>query len=409
MIWPLRKLRSAGRSCSRITRWNSLTVGCLALALLVLAACGQPVHTHVPLRAHATVTPTSGIHLDWRPTTFPQMKVFAIAPGDGDIAYACQVVSERHVTLSVTRDRAVHWTHAGDIALAEDANQCFITVDGLQPTTMVVATIWEPKGASPVIAFFKNHVTFDGGATWRTLSPPKPYSVSQIATLNGVIYGHLLVAEGEQDIPELAISRDQMRTWRPILDKVSEFPDNNNSYFWLNPSNGALLTKGGSAFWASSDAGAHWTRVNVPGLATQGTETLVQAPVANQPWRICAVGNDELNPRDLQPNTLSCSFNGGQTWQSEPGLNFTSTSVKGTFALPATVFALASDGAVLASAIISGDPVVGNEYRLMPGARMWQSLGEPTAAIGEVQYYPAPSGGVLWGDFAAGYVTASYP
>lgn len=413
MIWLPRGRDAAAHPPRRIVCWNTRAAGCLALTLLMMTACGRPApatsRATVTAKPTATTTPANTLTLSWRTATVPAGNVFAIAPGDGDIAYACQVKSARRIAVSVTRDRAVHWTYAGDIALAADANQCFITVDGFQPTTVVVTVIWESKGDSPIIAFTTSYVSFDSGATWRKLTAPKPYWISQLTTLNGVIYGYMRVQDGEQEIPELAISRDQMRTWQPILLKISEFGGESNMYFWLNPASGALLARGDSAFWASTDAGAHWTRLAVPGITAQGEETIVQAPVAGQPWRLCAAGDDELNPRDLQPNTLSCSFDGGKTWQQEPGLNFTTSSVKGTFATPTTVYALASDGAALATASNGAYPITENEYRLMPGAKTWQPFADPPGGDGEIGYYPAPGGGVLWDSAPGGFVTASYP
>ena len=415
MKWPLH--RGALHSSRRPPCWNTSIAGCLALALLVtaLAACGRPAptsasaHTTATASATATATPDTTLKLTWRAATVPKGSVYAVAPGDGDIAYACHVASARQLSIAVTRDRAVHWTHAGDIGLTEDANQCFITIDGHQPRTVVITAIWEPKGASPIITFSTSYVTFDGGATWRGLSGPKPYWVSQLATRGGAIYGFLRVQEGEAQVPELAVSRDQMRTWRTILLKISEFDGSDGNYFWLNPDTGALLARGDSAFWASNDAGAHWAQITVPGMTTQGEDTLVQAPTANQPWRLCAAGDDELNPRDLRPNSLTCSFDGGQTWQNEPAINFTVTNVKGTFSSPTTVFALASDGAVLATASAPTYPATSNHFRLEPGSQQWQTISDPPNADGEMNYYPSPGGGIFWESTTSGYATASYP
>ncbi len=193
---------------------NMFAFPAIALVLLLLTACGQTART---TPAHSTATPR-GLQLAWHSGAVPA-GVLTVAPGDGDIGYACHVESARRIAVSVTHDRAANWTHAGDIALTADANQCFMTVDGLQPTTVVVAVTWEPPGASPITAFFTNYVTFDGGATWRKLSAPRPYLALQLATYGGVIYGYLRVASGPQDveIPELATSSDQMRTWHPIL------------------------------------------------------------------------------------------------------------------------------------------------------------------------------------------------
>lgn len=411
MIWPPRGRDPTVCPSRRIARWNTLIPVCLALALLMMTACGQPAHatSHATATVKPTATNTHALALTWRAATAPPGTASAIAPGDGDIAYACQAESARRISVSVTRDRAVHWTHAGDIALAADANHCFITVDSLQPTTVVVDTIWDKGGSSPPISYYTSYVTFDGGATWRNLSAEKVYLASQFATLDGVIYGYLRVSDGEQDSPELAISRDQMRTWRPILRNISDTSAFGPTYFWLNPVNGALLVRDASVFWSSGDAGAHWAKVAAPGLATPGSEVVVQTPVANQPWRLCVAGDDEMNPEDMRPNTLACSFDGGKTWRNEPAINTTFTSAKGNFATPTDVFALASDGAVLAAASNGSDPAVNSDYRLIPGAQTWQPLGQPPGTNTTLSYYPAPGGGVLWDGTLEGSFTASYP
>jgi hypothetical protein len=374
----------------------------IALALLLVTACGQTVRTTAPAR--------SGLQLTWRAGTVPA-GALTVAPGDGDIGYACHVESARRIAVSVTHDRAANWTHAGDIALAADANQCFMTVDGLQPTTVVVAVIWEPEGASPITAFFTDYVTFDGGATWRKLSAPHPYLAFQFATYGGVIYGYLRVSNGEQDIPELATSSDQMRTWHPILQGIADFGGFvDSAAFWLNPANGALLVADMNVSWSSVDAGAHWTKITVPGLGAPGENVVVQAPVADQPWHLCAANNNDQDLKNLKPNTLTCSSDGGQTWQSAPALNITFTNgKKGTFATPTGVFALASDGAILALASGSAGPWTQSDYRLAANSQQWQSLNLAPGSFANLRYYPAPGGGVLWTGTKQNLLTASYP
>jgi hypothetical protein len=293
---------------------NMFAFPAIVLALLLVTACGQTAQT---APSHSTATPR-GLQLAWHLGAVPA-GALTVAAGDGDIGYACHVESARRIVVSVTHDRAANWTHAGDIALAADANQCFMTVDGLQPTTVVVAVTWEPPGASPITAFFTDYVTFDGGATWRKLSAPRPYLAFQFTTYAGVIYGNLSVANGEQDIPELATSSDQMRTWHPILRPtwdVGGFDD--SAAFWLNPANGALLVADMNMFWSSVDAGAHWTKITVPGLGAPSENVVVQTPVAGQPWHLCAGNDDGQDLKNLKPNTLTCSSDGGQTWQSAP-------------------------------------------------------------------------------------------
>jgi hypothetical protein len=78
---------------------------------------------------------------------------------------------------------------------------------------------------------------------------------------------------------------------------------------------------------------------------------------------------------------------------------------KGAFVAPGDVFALASDGAVLATVIGPSNHV----YRLPAGSSVWQDLGpQPDSNSPNPAYYPTPSSSVLWysGDSMA---TATYP
>ncbi len=182
--------------------------------------------------------------------------------------------------------------------------------------------------------------------------------------------------------------------------------------FWLNPANGALLVKDAAVFWSSTDAGAHWTKIAVPEMAMSGAETVIQAPVASQasqPWHLCVANSDDLNPKDMEPNTLTCSSDGGATWQKEPGINVMFTSAKGNFVPPTDVFALADDGAVLATGSSPNDPTTDMEYRLTPGAQSWQMFPAPPKRESTITYYPSPGSGVLWEWTYSGPFTASYP
>ena len=206
-----------------------------------------------------------------------------------------------------------------------------------------------------------------------------------------------------------------MRTWHPILQGFADFGDfADSAAFWLNPANGALLVADTDVFWSSVDAGAHWTKIAVPGLGAPGENVVVQAPVADQPWHLCAANDDDQDLKNLKPNTLTCSSDGGQTWQSAPALNITFTNGKGangkgTFATPTDVFALASDGAILALSSGSAGPwskatIV---WRRTPSSGSRSTLRLAHSA--NLRYYPAPGGGVLWTGTKQSLLTASYP
>lgn len=395
---------------------NVFAFSAIALVLLLVTACGQTVRT-APV--HSTTTPHPGLQLAWHSGVTPgggivtaPGGVVAVAPGDGDIAYMCIANGGARVAIWATHDRATHWTHVGDIPVATGTNQCYPTVDGLQPNTIVVAVIEAKLGASPPVGYYTSYATFDGGSTWRKLVEPQSYLVLQVSTLAGVIYGYLRVASGPQDVevPELATSSDHMRTWHPILQGFADFGDFvDSAAFWLNPANGALLVADTNVFWSSADAGAHWTKIIVPGLGAPGENVVVQAPVADQPWHLCAANNNDQDLKNLKPNTLTCSSDGGQTWRSAPALNITFTNAKGTFATPTGVFALAGDGAILALSSGPAGPWTQSDYRLAPNAQQWQSLNLAPGSSANLRYYPAPGGGVLWTGDKQSLLTASYP
>lgn len=391
---------------------RSAALSATALLLLLVAACGRSAPSGP--QAHATATPGAS-RLAWHAATVPgggivtyPEGVVTVAPGDGNIAYMCIANGSARVAIWATHDRAAHWMYVGDISVATGTNQCYPTIDGLQPNTVVVAVIAAKLGANPPVGNYTSYVTFDGGGTWRKLSAQQPYFALQISTLAGVIYGYLRVASGPQDeeVPELATSSDQMRTWHPILRPTWDVGGFNGIAFWLNPANGGLLVKDIDAFWSSGDAGAHWSKISVPGMASPSENVVVQAPVAGESWRLCAANDDDRNLKNPRPNTLTCSMNGGNTWISLPGLNVSFTNAKGTFVWPTDVFAWADDGALLA---MSSDSYHMKVYRMMPDARQWQSLGPEPGPSASVQFYPGPGGDVLWAWTNAGLFTASYP
>ncbi len=82
---------------------------------------------------------------------------------------------------------------------------------------------------------------------------------------------------------------------------------------------------------------------------------------------------------------------------------------KGTFATPTGVFALASDGAILALASGPAGPWTQSNYRLAANAQQWQSLNLAPGSFANLSYYPAPGGGVLWTGTKQSLLTASYP
>lgn len=410
------------RSMRGVGKLSGATVSIvISLSLLLLAACGRTIPASAPSPTVTFAATFTGSPLVWRAATLPTASNFivAVAPSNGDVVYTCGVARGSNLAIWVSHDRAVHWTHTATIPVKPGTTECNVTVDGLDPQTAVVRVDQVKMGGEPLISQYTSFVTFDGGQTWRQLSEARPYAVFQLSTLAGSIYAYLRYATGNPrtplaEDPVLAVSHDQMRTWHTILQGVTDYGGAGSAVFLLNPVSGALLVAGENSFVTSVDGGAHWANVTVPGYSAQpppSESIVVQTPVASQPWHLCVAYDDSLNIHNPTPNTLTCSTDGGQTWQPVPDLNLTFTNAKGTgtFVAPAGVFAIADDGAVLAavSGLSTQDTT---DYRIQVSGQRWQPFGlTPGAAM--LTYYPGPGNGVLWAYTypQGGWVTTDYP
>ena len=401
---------AAGRGVRR-----SDLVGMAVVASALLAGCAQASSTiHVPSPT-ATATPLPPAPLSWQLApqqlsipagmgSFPGAGLptnFAVAPGDGNTAYACAVTlgaGAREASASVwaTHDRAAHWTEASNVASGQVSSAsnmlrfCSMTVDQVDAKTAALVVVWQSTPDDFDLWHTSTLVTFDGGATWQLLTSAEPAIIIQLATWQGNTYairevgvgcGSVCPVPGQRD---LMVSRDHLRTWQPIDQPIVASQQSGHPFFrafWVNPSNGEILTEtdedvagGAEQLWDTRDGGQHWTHLPAPAIQS----VVVEAPAAGQPWRICGtvVGTGS--------NPLTCSVDGGETWAAHPGLD--------------SVVAIADDGAVLAT--LSGNPsaIGGSQqvllYRLSAGATAWQALG--TTPLTTIWYAPAPGTGVLW-------------
>lgn len=395
-------------------------IAAFGLLAMLLAGCGVTTGAKIV----PTATPLPQLRLDWRPMNMPPQAsvtpyTLGFAPSDGDVVYACNVdarASSQQLHLWVTRDRSAHWTHLTDLTVHAGSNRCILTVDEWRPDIAVVAIDWAPMGASPGLSSFASYVTLDGGASWRQLSGPNPYAVRELATIATFTYAIIAVDAPGGEPDELASSSDGLRTWQPLPQTQSFGLDGGSSGFWLDPKNGALLVEAslptGAGLWRSDDGGMHWTALSTP--VSPSDLSLAQVVVQSQAgaWHICIItspGNGST-----PSSSITCSLDGGQTWQQRPGLNvaFTNPS-KGTFYAPTDVFALDDSDAILAGVSLedfTDFSLHETFYRLAPQARQWQVIGSVEGADFPVGLYPSATGDVLWASgLDQGWFFASYP
>jgi hypothetical protein len=368
---------------------------CALLLGMLLAACGEvaarPHHSAptpaptpfptLPLRSVPTVAvlaasgpPIWGRAASWSHTNLPSgfgmqfhVSDLRVAASDGRIAYACAVPGDQtqlgHPRVVVTHDGGASWRYIANIPVAWGSCVA-LAVDMLDPSVVIAA---DDFGGGT------QEATFDGGQLWQALPLPPQQAILHLASRNGHSYALMtkpsVGPNGAGTI--LAESDDNLRTWREIDGNLAA---RNLRQFWINPGTGALMLQTfGSGLWTSTDDGAHWLQIWIPTVGI--VDYIVQQPVANQPWHLCATYDASS---DNLTYSLICTADGGHAWFEPPSVPFSQAA------------GIASDGAIL---VYDSTFMV---YRLPQGGTQWQKLGAAPHAGCCIQYFPSSHGDMLW-------------
>jgi hypothetical protein len=413
----------------------------LLLAALLLAGCGGTTTqagasgTRTPAAPTATriaATPTlPPAPLSWEDATLPpgyiggivsyNLGPLAVAPGDGNIAYACALATPHNgvpatvgTTIWLTQDRAQHWSRLAPLPVVPQfLTSCWIVPDAVDPSIVVAGVSWAREGAlgEPLFMQSAQFVSFVGGTQWQSLTGSQPFVVRWLATYHGTT-----MAEVDTNVPAVGygafwISYDHMRTWQASSTAEPQYRS-----IFINPTTGELLGVGGNAagpivvpLETSDDFGLHWTTIATP----TGATPIVSPPAGSQPWRMCVIvqstDNGSNKVTDTGPNTggtLMCSLDGGKTWSQRPRLAITYTDPNtGPGSQVASECAVGPDGTIYADmpAIMPTIPdsaIPDTVYRLAPGSDRWQSLGaSPVDLFSQESEYASaelPGAGIFW-------------
>jgi hypothetical protein len=365
----------------------------------------------------ATATPTPIITTSsWNRATLPpgftlSGPSLAIAPSDGDIAYACVTAEDAsqnpRLGLSAnqiwaTHDRGAHWQRMTDPP-GPPISQCFLQVDALDPAIVVASGrsiplySTPPAGTPPTLMANGGgefaDITFDGGATWQQpTGDAAPNGGEELATSGGTTYGIRCCFTSPSSELRLAVSHDGMRSWTPV-DAAIVTADQGVQAFSYRPDTGELLaqiynlnTLVGS-LWESSDGGAHWSELPIPAINYYDFY-VTQQPVRGQPWRLCVETFKNVPGAGGYPGPptgIVCSDDGGYHWVSRllpvaPGTGF-------------TLLGISNGGDLLAESAGSG---IDRLYRLPVGSDQWQLFDTPPGTNVSTTFVPSPGAGVLW-------------
>lgn len=454
-------------------------LGAVAAVVLLVLGFAQVLRyrTAPSVRVRATATsapqgtPTSlptaippvpavdGPQLNWQqahlpaPLTDTAFLPFAVAPNDGESAYACNVISDDSggtLTFYRTSDRALHWTALTQVQVKESpvSIKCGIDIDAQDANRVLMQIAVFRMDNNKRLTWYE--LSEDGGTTWTRLDAS--WRLGSLATVNGKTYALRQIDGTPQD---LSVSVDHLHSWQSVSQALLG-PNKMINHYWLSPS-GELLAEVITvaniatppaaatasplqglpiyhfALWRSADGGAHWSVFPTPTLSTYSTfgtlEFVVGQPVAGQPWHMCI----PFPPQDGAATAgLDCTFDGGQTWSVRPLLctiapcpisSQVSTSyIRQYSSQYVSLYTLASDDAVLVTALAPGatdqNGVSGPDglYRLPRGSTTWQYLGTMAGSY-IYSFAPTPQGGVLWANTGGRnyealpglFSTATYP
>jgi hypothetical protein len=327
--------------------------------IAVIQSSGQPAWGNVASWSHAGLPVGFGMQF--------HVSDLGVAASDGKTAYSCAVPGDPTRTgnprVVVTHDGGASWTYVTNIPVLWYS--CAQLVVDMLDSSMVIAAGDFGGGTQ--------EVTFDGGQSWQALPLPPQQMILQLATRGDHAYALLtkpnVGSNGANTI--LAESADHLRTWHEIDNGLAA---RNLRRFWINPGNGALLLQTyATGLWTSTDEGAHWTQMGIPALSL--VDYVVQQPIANQPWRLCA---EYYASQDVSTGSLICTVDSGYSWFAPPPGPFWQLA------------GIARDGALLAY------DAAYMVYRLPHGATRWQKLGAAPQAGCCIHYAPTSVGGMLW-------------
>lgn len=396
-------------------------------------ATPAPQATLPPLPDAPPASPAvDGSHINWGQANLPvqssngQVSVnFAIVPGHGETAFACNVESDRNgstLTLFRTTDRAQHWTTLKQLSEPNlSVSECMVQVDALDANLVLAQVRAQNNQTFADLTWYE--VTENGGATWTRLD--STVSINDTATLNGKTYALRWQWTDQNHATEnLAVSNDHLRAWRTV-DDTFVGAGGVVTNFWLNP-NGELLAEVANlntsspssaatptatampnhlpdsqvTLWRSSDGGAHWTAFPMPQHASGFvTDVVVAQPVTGHPWYVCA----QYLVGQARTPLIGCTFDGGHTWSARPQICTAAPCDSGPASHYRYLFTMASDGSIIISTVAPGSDSQLGLYRLPRGATKWQYLG-PTPGSNAFFFAPTSQGGVLWSYAGGNYL-----